>query len=302
MVFLLAGGHEDPNLTVLAEAVQRTGIGFLDLRLPAGESPAFSWDLEADTPRFSGKQIKVSGAFIRHDVFGGLKDPRREVTARASAWYQTVMGWLLSQPRIRIFNRQISPSATSKPAALVLAREVGLRIPPTLITNKVDQIPADQMEFFVAKPVAGGDYCYPLAEALAKTDLRNGLAATPAIIQRRLSPPEVRIYVIGESAFAFEVRSSSLDYRVNQDAELILLPEVPQELSRLRNLMSRLGLDFGAADFKTDADTGQLIFLELNTSPMFAHFDQMSGGQICRAIIHELMGNLSIGPEGGQEL
>jgi hypothetical protein len=47
-------------------------------------------------------------------------------------------------------------------------------------------------------------------------------------------------------------------------------------------------MDFGAADFKTDPETGQLVFLELNTSPMFARFDQVSGGQVCAAIIHEL--------------
>jgi hypothetical protein len=98
----------------------------------------------------------------------------------------------------------------------------------------------------------------------------------------------VRIYVIGAAEFAFEVCSPSLDYRVNQDAELILLPQVPQEVSRLRDLMSRVGLDFGAADFKTDPETGQLVFLELNTSPMFARFDQVSGGKVCAAMIHEL--------------
>ena len=52
--------------------------------------------------------------------------------------------------------------------------------------------------------------------------------------------------------------------------------------------MSRLGMDFGAADFKADPDTGQLLFLELNSSPMFARFDQISGGQLCAAIIQEL--------------
>jgi hypothetical protein len=72
---------------------------------------------------------------------------------------------------------------------------------------------------------------------------------------------------------------------VNQDAELILLPQVPQEVSRLRNLMSRVGLDFGAADFKTDPETGQL---GLNTSPMFVRFDQVSGGKVCDAIVAEL--------------
>jgi len=114
------------------------------------------------------------------------------------------------------------------------------------------------------------------------------VAAAPAIVQKRLIAPEIRIYVIGHSAFAFEVRSVSLDYRVNQDAELVLLQSVPPELAMLRKLMSRLGMDFGAADFKTDPETGQLVFLELNTSPMFARFDQVSGGKVCAAIIREL--------------
>ncbi|HLK52835.1 MAG TPA: hypothetical protein VKU42_05230 [Candidatus Angelobacter sp.] len=309
MALLLAGGLEDPNLTVLAAAAQRTNVELLDLRLPAFESPAFCWNPEEGTPRFqgqrifqgplidgqqnNGKQINVTGAFIRHDVFGGMADPRPEVLTRASAWYQTLMGWFLAEPRIRLFNRQISQIAMNKPATLVLAREAGLQIPPTWITNEAGkfadhQFADHQFDQMIAKPVLGGDYCYSLAEALGKTDLRNGLAAAPAIVQKRLAAPEVRIYVIGESAFAFEVRSNSLDYRVNQDAELILLPEVPQEVSLLRKLMSRLSMNFGAADFKTDADTGQLVFLELNTGPMFARFDHVSGGQICAAIIHEL--------------
>jgi hypothetical protein len=298
MALLLAGGFLDPNLTVLADTALRTNVELLDLRLPADESPAFCWTLEQGAPHLSGKHLKTAGAFIRHDVFGGMQDPRPEVSTRASAWYQTLMGWLLSDPRIRLFNRQISPAAMNKPAALVFAREAGLRIPETWITNEISKIGGngvqhnppedDPLSKLIAKPVLGGDYCYSLPEALAKTDLRNGLAAVPAIVQKRLIAPEIRIYVIGESAFAFEVRSGSLDYRVNQDAELILLPEVPPELAMLRKLMLRLGMDFGAADFKTDPETGQLVFLELNTSPMFARFDQVSGGQVCAAIIHEL--------------
>jgi hypothetical protein len=303
MALLLAGGEEDFNLTVLAEAAQRANVELLDLRLPAAESPAFCWNLHSGNPkdwllgtpnlaegaaRFAEKSLSATGAFIRHDVFGGMKDPRPEVSARALAWHQAVMGWLLSQPRVRLFNREMSQAAMNKAAALMLACEAGLRIPPTMITNEAGKISQAQMESMIAKPVAGGDYCYSLSEALDKTNLRNGLAAMPAIVQKRLVPPELRIYVIGQSAFAFEVRSISLDYRVNQDAELVFLPEIPQELGLLRNLMSRLGMDFGAADFKTDPETGQLVFLELNTSPMFARFDQASGGQLCAAMISEL--------------
>jgi len=288
MALLLAGGEDDPNLVALAKAATKAGVELLELRIAPGESPAFCWDPTAGAPRLSGRELKPSAAFIRYDVFAGMKDPRPAVNSRALAWYQTFMGWLLSEPCIRIFNRDASQIATNKPASLVHAREAGLSIPATLVTNEVERFGADKLDSLVAKPVSGGDYCHPLADALNKAELRGGLAATPAIVQKRLVPPEVRIYVIGQFALAFEVRSSSLDYRVNQDAELILLPEVPKELCMLRKLMSRLEMDFGAADFKTDPDTGELLFLELNSSPMFAGFDQVSGGQLCAAIIHEL--------------
>jgi hypothetical protein len=288
MALLLAGGDDDPNLVALANAAAKAGVELLQLRIPSGESPAFSWDPAEGVPRLSGRELKPSAAFIRYDVFAGMRDPRPAVNSRALAWYQTLMGWLLSEPRIRIFNRDISQIAGNKPASLAYAREAGLSIPATLVTNEVEKFGADKLDSLVAKPVAGGDYCHLLADALNKAELRNGLAATPAIIQKRLVPPEIRIYVIGQSAFAFEVRSSSLDYRVKQDVELVLLPEVPKEVRMLRKLMARLGTDFGAADFKTDPDTGQLLFLELNSSPMFARFDEVSEGQLCAAMIHEL--------------
>jgi glutathione synthase/RimK-type ligase-like ATP-grasp enzyme len=288
MALLLAGGEDDPNLDALADAAAQAGVELLQLRTPFGESPAFCWDPATGAPRLSGRELKPSAAFIRYDVFAGMKDTRPAVNSRAFAWYQTFMGWLLSEPGIRIFNRDISQVASNKPASLVYARAAGLAIPATLITNEVGGFSAGQLDSLVAKPVAGGDYCHSLADALNKAEIRGGLAAMPAIVQKRLVPPEIRIYVIGAFAFAFEVRSSSLDYRVNQDAELVLLPEVPKEVGRLRKLMSRLGTDFGGADFKTDPDTGQLLFLELNSSPMFARFDQASEGQLSAAIIHEL--------------
>lgn len=292
MSLLLAGGHEDPNLTVLADAVKKTDVELLDLRLPASESPAFFWNYQDGTPRLQGKPLRPTGAFIRHDVFGAMKDSRTAVSSRAMAWYQTVNGWLLSDPGIRIFNREMLPAAMNKPASLIFAREAGLRTPQTWITNEPGSVTNNgakvHAQTMIAKPVLGGDYCYSLEDALKKTALRNGLGASPAIVQTKLVAPEVRIYVIGQMAFAFELRSGSLDYRVNQDAEVVPLAEVPKEVTQLRKLMARLGMDFGAADFKTDPDTGELVFLELNTGPMFARFDHESGGKVCAAIIHEL--------------
>ena len=101
--------------------------------------------------------------------------------------------------------------------------------------------------------------------------------------------PEVRIYVIARQAFAFEMRSDSLDYRVKQDVEVVPLGLVPPEVDQLRQLMDYLGMDFGAADFKTDPATGALVFLELNSSPMFARFSDASSGQLASAILDGLI-------------
>jgi glutathione synthase/RimK-type ligase-like ATP-grasp enzyme len=290
MTLLLAGGDQDPNLTVLADAAVKAGTEIVDLRTTAVAGPAFCWQLDAEWAKISDKRIEVSAAFIRHDVFSSMKDPRPEVSARAMGWYQAIAGWVLTDPGIRMFNREMTVAAANKPVVLSVARRVGLPIPETLITNDVGKLPEDQIEFMIAKPVLGGDYCYSLSDALKKTRPRDGLAATPAIVQQRLAPPEVRIYVVGQRSFAFEIRSDSLDYRVKQDAELILLREVPKEAVKLRELMSVLGLDFGAADFKTDPKSGLLLFLEVNTSPMFSRFDYVSGGQLCAAMIQELSG------------
>lgn len=298
MAFLLAGGDQDPNLTVLADAATKAGTAIVDLRTTAVAGPAFCWNIEAARAQISDRKIDVSAAFIRYDVFSSTKDPRPEVSARALGWYQTISGWLLSEPAIRMFNREMALAATNKPAVLAAAQIGGLPIPETLVTNDISKLPDDQTEFMIAKPVPGGDYCYSLPDALKKAGLRDGLAATPAIVQQRLAPPEVRIYVIGQFTFAFEIRSESLDYRVKQDADLVLLREAPKEATKLRELMSRLGLDFGAADFKTDPKTGQLLFLEVNTSPMFARFDYVSGGQLCAAMIQELSGEKVSTPQG----
>jgi hypothetical protein len=54
--------------------------------------------------------------------------------------------------------------------------------------------------------------------------------------------------------------------------------------------MKDLGMDFGAADLKTSTASGDLVFLELNTAPMFARFDFETDGALCRAMVRCLAG------------
>lgn len=286
---LVAGGGLDPNLARLIEIAERGQVPICDIRHGQADSPAFTWHLNQAQPTLGSQRLSARGAFIRYDVFGNMANGNSGASKRASGWYQTLYGWLLSQPQIRLLNRDQVPAVGNKPAMLLAAQKLGLPIPETWITNEAQQLEQYAAANTIAKPVAGGDFCYSLAE-LKSIPFRDGCAAMPAIVQNRLVAPEVRIYVVGDYEFAFEIRSQHLDYRVQQDAAVIPLAAVPPEVEPLRKLMATLQMDFGAADFKTDPQTQQLVFLELNSSPMFARFDQTVEGKLCEAIIQTLVG------------
>ena len=53
--------------------------------------------------------------------------------------------------------------------------------------------------------------------------------------------------------------------------------------------MDHLAMNFGAADFKTCPETGELIFLELNSAPMFSAFDKIAGGAVVGSLVSFLI-------------
>ncbi len=287
-MLLIAGGLPDPNLQALADAASGLGVAWFDGRVPPGVSPPFHWDLSAsaaDLPPW-GEGPWPSAAFLRQDVFAAMDDPRPAVAQRALGWFVALQGWLMAHPGVRTFNADMSAVALNKPAALLRAREAGLRIPSTWVSNDAARLRARLSQPAIAKPVAGGGLCQTLDDALA--GVTADYSAMPALIQPRLVAPELRVFVVGSQVFSFEVSSPSLDYRALQDAEISPVP-VPAEAQALQALMRDFGMDFGAADFKTDPDTGDLVFLELNTSPMFVRFDQACEGLLTRHMVSHLL-------------
>lgn len=285
---LIVGGDADPNITALLAAAERCGV--LCQRLLVGKTshPSLTWDLSTGQLWLEGEPVQCGAAFVRHDVFTGLQDGQPSSHYRALAWHTAVMGWLAAHPEVFIFNRRNLNQVTNKPLVLKLAHDCGLAVPETLITNDSERLA--QYGEGIVKPINGGSYCEPLVEVLERTPLKEGRAAAPAIIQHRLVPPEIRIYLVGNQYFAFNVISSELDYRATQNCRVEFIEEFSnRELTdALGKLLSHLGLDFAAADFKTDPGTGHLLFLEVNTGPMFAAFNHASNGKLCDAMIEHL--------------
>ena len=290
-IILVAGGDQDPNLISLLDTLAGAGIETMTLLSAVERNAALTWDLRNDELILDGESIRPTAAFIRHDVFTSAMSTSATANYRAFAWYTAVAGWLLAHPEVGCLNRRVLHTQLNKPHVLRVAREVGLRIPDSLVSNEltgdaISGLGARQ----IAKPVTGGGYCQRLAVLGKVTELRNGVAAAPAIIQPELVSPEIRIYRIGDEVIPFQVVSDELDYRTSQQTRVESWQEdLPGNIiPGLKKLMGRFSLDFGAADFKTDPETGELLFLEINTSPMFAAFDQASNQAVSLALAREL--------------
>jgi len=286
---LIAGGDQDPNLTALAEACARNGMVVQTLLTGRHRRPCLHWDFELNELSIGGLGLAPRAAFIRHDVFADLEAPDPSVRSSALAWFSTLAAYL-QLAGVHMPNRANVFNASNKIVALDHARTAGLQIPRTWISN--DQLWISEFAHnapAIAKPVNGGCYTRVLDELIESTEHREHSYAAPAFVQARLSYPEFRVFVIGGETIAFQIHSEMIDYRSNKNAQVVLLTSVPPNTrGPLLSLCRTLGLEFAAADFKSDPETGEPVFMEINDSPMFAAFDRVSGGLICETLVRWL--------------
>ena len=193
--------------------------------------------------------------------------------------------------------------ANSKPAQLFIARQVGLDIPPTLITNN-----SDEVRGFVAQ--ARGDTIYKALsqsldldsgkalftgllteKELAKLDL---IQVSPGIFQALVPKAyELRVTVVGSRIFSGQINSQAsaetkIDWRHNPfDIE----PEPIQLASELEAkifaMMQSFGLVYGAFDFIVTPE-GRHVFLEVNPAGQYMWVEAKTGLPITAALVDAL--------------
>lgn len=294
---LIVGGDADPNITALLSAADRNGVSYQKLLVGKNSHPSLAWDLSTQELWLDGEPVQCDAAFVRYDVFTALQDGSASSHYRAQAWHTAITGWLAANPEVFVFNARNLNRLTNKPLVLKLAQDCGLAIPHTRVTNDRNRLVNfldTNVQNKVVKPIDGGGYCESLAEVLEHTQFKDDRTAAPAIIQQRLVPPEIRIFAVGARYFIFNVISAELDYRVTQNCRVEFAGTErefsdPRLVDAFGKLLTTLKLDFAAADFKTCPDTGCLLFLEVNTGPMFAAFNHASDGKLCAAMIDRLV-------------
>jgi len=287
---LVAGGEADYNLQSLLQRLEGSeGRCQVVCLLVSGAkgSPQVAWDLETDSLTVDGTPVKPTAMFLRYDVFGTDVSPLTR-----QAFWELFDGYARSHSQqVRLLNVGYG-GKTNKLMTLMMAKSLGLETPQTLATNSpvmaTDYL--GQHASKITKPLGGGATTKRLHEVLDRS--QKGMPA--AFVQEELISPEMRVFGVDGAFLCLGLHSPSIDYREHQDAKLSLKSSCPAELvPKLHSIMNRMGLRYGAADFKTRASDGAWVFLEMNSEPMFSAFDKASGGLLRDMIGSWLEGNFS---------
>ncbi len=182
--------------------------------------------------------------------------------------------------------------AHNKPYQLAVAQECGLCVPDYVITNDVaefDRRLLEGMSIFktLTPPVNAFGETRRVMQNLA--DLRDTVALAPVIFQTLVERArDYRVTVIGDSMFVHEmiintdVARGFVDWRLDVAAES-RNADLPQSTrAQLRQLMIRLGLDYGAIDLIQSPD-GKIYFLEVNAQGQFLFNEADTGSALSDA-------------------
>lgn len=189
--------------------------------------------------------------------------------------------------------------AHRKSYQLQIAEKVGLKIPETLITNNPDRarafISARGPERTVFKAFSGTPQAWRETrlvgeQEVAELDL---VRLAPVIFQEYVEGTDLRVTVVGDRIFAGEIDirggDYSVDFRMNYDRLRIRPTTLPDEVSGgIRSLMSRLGLVYGAIDFRRRPD-GEHVFLEINPAGQWLFVEQHTRQPITEAMADALI-------------
>ena len=291
-VILLWGVPGDPPFDVVRAALLRRGAPTLvvDQRRVAAVS------LEVEIGARLAGILRVEGKRFALDDLAGIylrpQDLAAGFAAAANAHRVALDDLLLVVAELApgvVLNRPDAMAANgSKPYQYGHIRRVGFRVPETLVTTS----PEAAREFVarhgrvIYKSVSGvrsivGELREPDAPRL--DDVR----WCPTQLQERIAGTDVRVHVVGETLFACEVRSDVVDYRyAHQSGHGVAVTdcELPDACAeRCLALARATGLPLAGIDLRRTAD-GDWYCFEVNPSPGFTYYEQMTGAPIGEAV------------------
>lgn len=192
-----------------------------------------------------------------------------------------------------------SPEATTRASdkiyQLGIAREVGFRVPETLISQSLEQVTEFTKRLndkVIVKPVVGA--AGPLLFTQFVGDPHRfdpeSFAVCPAVYQEYIEGSEhIRLNCFGDQSFAGLIETSDLDWRPNLKVPIKSWP-VPASLhQQVRAVLDRLGLAMGIVDIKRTPE-GQFVWLEVNPQGQFLFLQPLTNMPLDQYFADYLLG------------
>ena len=189
--------------------------------------------------------------------------------------------------------------ANSKAAQLAVARDVGLEVPRTLISNEPDLVRS-----FIASSKAEvvykahsqslnlerGKALYTGVVTAKEVEQLDLIRISPGIFQEYVAKSfELRVTAVGSRLFSGRIdsqsnRESEIDWR-RRPFDIEKEPfDLPAEIAaKIREFMRRFGLWYGAFDFIVTPD-GRYVFLEVNPAGQYLWVETVTKMPITAAL------------------
>jgi glutathione synthase/RimK-type ligase-like ATP-grasp enzyme len=289
---LIIAPSDDSHASAVAAALRRrrlTATIFDSSRLPATAGMTFAIGCDTDCLRLrTSEDGSDADVAVRRSIW--WRRPRRPQIDDAIAEKRVrrfcelesntfFRGSLAAATGIPVVNDPMAEwAAEHKPLQLAAARQAGLRVPRTVMTNDPVAIRALYEETdgqCVYKTFRPPSWRMVETRQLRREDLHalDSLRHAPIIAQELIrTGRDIRVTVVGTEIIAAEVTPSmaeaALDWRLDL-AAIWRTHDLPADVSRrVESAVGSLGLHYGCVDLRQDPD-GEYVFFEVNPAGQF---------------------------------
>jgi glutathione synthase/RimK-type ligase-like ATP-grasp enzyme len=307
-MILLCGIPSEPPLAMVAEELRRGSERFVwfnqrrfrDMHLEydvVGGSATGTLQLDGDRYQledFQGVYLRTMDDQLLPEL---MEEPFDSPIRRQSRGIHDALVHWCQVADARVLNRPASQGSNfSKPYQSQLIGREGFSVPEILVTND----PESALEFIEAhgrviyKSISG---LRSIVEIVRPEDLQRLplIRWCPVQFQAFVDGIDVRVHVVGDRAFATQIRTNATDYRYaglggGEPSELRPVELESEVAARCVHLAAALDLPFAGIDLRV-SPSGEVFCFEVNPSPAFPYFEQATRQPIARAVARYLAGH-----------
>lgn len=304
MVVLLWGVGTEGPLAAVRRELKDLGIPVFEV----DQRDAPQTGIELDVGREVGGEIRVlerridlaevTAAYLRpYDLAPAVEDGAAR--RRTAILEHAVMIWSMITPALVVNRPQAMAANDSKPWQMEQVRELGLRVPETLLTTDPDAARdfRERHGAVVYKSLSGTRSIVSRLGPEHAGRLAN-VSHCPTQFQEYVPGRDYRVHVAGDELFASEIVSDADDYRYpGRHRVEIGACNLPGDVAaRCMRLARAARLPVAGIDLRRTPD-GEWYCFEVNPSPAFTYYESRSGQPIGRAIARFLAGGAEDAPE-----